>query len=45
LRVRASLAAPGEAVPSCLDRRVHQAVARTVAETAGTIGLAGTAKL
>jgi malate dehydrogenase (oxaloacetate-decarboxylating) len=41
----ASLAEPGEVVPSCLDRRVHQAVARTVAETARTIGLAGTAKL
>jgi malate dehydrogenase (oxaloacetate-decarboxylating) len=41
----ASLAEPGEVVPSCLDRHVHQAVARTVAETARTIGLAGTAKL
>lgn len=41
----ASLAEPGEVVPSCLDRSVHQAVARTVAETAGRIGLAGTAKL
>jgi malate dehydrogenase (oxaloacetate-decarboxylating) len=41
----ASLAEPGEVVPSCLDRRVHQAVATTVAETAKRIGLAGTAKL
>lgn len=41
----ASLAEPGEVVPSCLDRGVHQAVARTVAETARTMGLAGTAKL
>ncbi|MEO8034541.1 MAG: malic enzyme-like NAD(P)-binding protein [Acidobacteriota bacterium] len=41
----ASLADPGEVVPSCLDRRVHQAVAIVVAETARTIGLAGTAEL
>jgi hypothetical protein len=41
----ASLADPGEVVPSCLDRRVHRAVATTVSETARAIGLAGTAKL
>jgi malate dehydrogenase (oxaloacetate-decarboxylating) len=41
----ASLAAPGDVVPSCLDRGVHQAVAKTVAETATRIGLAGTAIL
>jgi malate dehydrogenase (oxaloacetate-decarboxylating) len=43
--VIASLAKPGDVVPSCLDRNVHQAVAATVAETARTAGLAGTAKL
>jgi len=41
----ASLAAPGDVVPSCLDRSVHQAVAAIVAKTAERIGLAGTAKL
>jgi len=41
----ASLAAPGDVVPSCLDRDVHQAVAAIVAKTAERIGLAGTAKL
>lgn len=41
----ASLAERGDVVPSCLDRGVHLAVARTVAETAGKMGLAGTAKL
>lgn len=41
----ASLAAPGDVVPSCLDRSVHQAVAAIVANTAERIGLAGTATL
>jgi malate dehydrogenase (oxaloacetate-decarboxylating) len=41
----ASLADPGEVVPSCLDRRVHLAVAAAVAETAKAQGLAGTARL
>jgi malate dehydrogenase (oxaloacetate-decarboxylating) len=41
----ASLAAPGEVVPSCLDRQVHLAVARAVSDTARTAGLAGTARL
>ena len=41
----ASLADAGEVVPSCLDRGVHQAVARTVSEIARKLGLAGTAKL
>ena len=41
----ASLADPGDVVPSCLDRSVHQAVAKVVAETATRIGLAGTARL
>ena len=41
----ASLADPGDVVPSCLDRGVHQAVAKVVAETATKIGLAGTARL
>ncbi|HEV7487547.1 MAG TPA: hypothetical protein VGQ65_17910 [Thermoanaerobaculia bacterium] len=41
----ASLAAPGDVVPSCLDRGVHQAVSKTVLETATRIGLAGTAIL
>jgi malate dehydrogenase (oxaloacetate-decarboxylating) len=41
----ASLAEPGDVVPSCLDRGVHQAVARAVVETAKKCGLAGTAKL
>jgi malate dehydrogenase (oxaloacetate-decarboxylating) len=43
--VIASLAPPGEVVPSPLDPRVHEAVTRATVETAQREGLAGTARV